>query len=141
MRMTWDPRTDAKLLRGILKYTKLGKKGHEELAAYMGCTVIAIQKRLQKLLATTPRDAPAASPPSTPVQKEKSPGGKASSAANRILTNGPPDLSTPRKRKVLAEWTEEGDDSTCGSPTKRLKPGKAGKIKLENRDVTEDDYA
>ncbi|PGH33826.1 hypothetical protein GX50_03395 [[Emmonsia] crescens] len=144
MRMTWNAPTDAKLLRGILKYAKLGKQGHKELAAYMGngCTAIAIQKRIQRLQGNGPKDASEASPPPTPEQNEKAPSGKASTPTNRMATNGTPGSSPigTKKRKVPADDDDEDEDSTYGSPTKRLKPGKLGKIKLETVDARVDDY-
>ncbi|OAX84061.1 hypothetical protein ACJ72_01565 [Emergomyces africanus] len=102
---------------------------------------MAIQKRIQKLLAIAPKDASGTSIASTPAKQEKSPRGKDSATAGRIPPNGNPDLNTTggRKRKVLAEWNDGDEDSTYGSRMKRQKPGKLGNIKLEKNDATVND--
>ncbi|KLJ06304.1 hypothetical protein EMPG_10288 [Blastomyces silverae] len=149
MPMTWDSPTDAKLLRGILKYAKLGKKGYKELADYMGteCTPMAIQKRIQRLQGAAAKDTPESSPPLTPRQSGKSSRGQTSALTGRTTINGAFDgaagSSTPetKKRKVVAQDHSEDEDSTYDSPTKRLKRGKMGKIKLEPTTETVEHYA
>ncbi|PGH06042.1 hypothetical protein GX51_02633 [Blastomyces parvus] len=144
MSMTWDSPTDAKLLRGILKYAKLGQKGYQELADYMDteCTATAIRRRIEKLQEVGTKDASESSPPLTPNQSGKSSRGQTSALVSRTTIDGAVGPSTPtaKKRKVVAQdhSEDEDEDSTYGSPTKRLKAGKTEKIKLEpNNDAAE----
>ncbi|KAL2361897.1 hypothetical protein RJZ56_005204 [Blastomyces dermatitidis] len=139
MRMTWDSPNDAKLLRGILKYAKLGKKGYQELADHMGngCTAMAIQKRIQKLQGAGAKDASESSPRLTPNQSALTGRTTINEAFDGAARSSTPE---PKKRKMVVQDHSEDEDQTFDSPTKRLKLGKMGQIKLEPTNETVEHY-
>ncbi|EEH43504.2 uncharacterized protein PADG_08429 [Paracoccidioides brasiliensis Pb18] len=126
MPMTWDAPTDAKLLRGILRYAKLGKKAHEELAAYMGleCTAIAIKRRIEKLQSFGFKNQLGTSSVSSP-----SPNGKFNNSPNHTSANGASGSSVKetRKRKLTVINDNSDEDESRNSHSKRIKSEKMGK--------------
>ncbi|KAK2805109.1 hypothetical protein FQN50_006354 [Emmonsiellopsis sp. PD_5] len=134
--MKWDSTAHEKLLMGMLKYTKLGKQGYEELAVYMGdgCTSMAIQKHFQKLRAMYPDDNTQGGPPSTPT---KGANGTPKTPKARTPRSAKTDGSRTgaKKRKVPDSGSDE--DYNDGSPVKREKVDKPV-VKLENVDGEEE---
>ncbi|OJD15677.1 hypothetical protein AJ78_04095 [Emergomyces pasteurianus Ep9510] len=71
VKMKWNAATEAKLLKQIIKNAKLGKKDHEELARFMGCTPRAIREHISQMQKGAPAVESGVSAPSTPVKTAK----------------------------------------------------------------------
>ncbi|RAH62091.1 hypothetical protein BO85DRAFT_474625 [Aspergillus piperis CBS 112811] len=91
MPMTWNEVTDAKLLVGILTTTNVKLDMHA-LAKFMGpgCTVSAVQHRIQRLKDKVSTSGTASSPATTATTTMTSPGNE---------TPTTPTPATPEKRK------------------------------------------
>ncbi|PGH06043.1 hypothetical protein GX51_02634 [Blastomyces parvus] len=121
MKMKWDHAAEAKLLKQIIKNAKLGKKDHEELAEFMGCTPRAIKEHIASMQkAATPKDASGGSGSPSPRKNGKS----------------TPEQRTPasrkgsNKRKSASE--DDENDLVDDSPLK--------KVKAEDSDGTKINY-
>ncbi|KAG5288118.1 hypothetical protein I7I48_10220 [Histoplasma ohiense] len=112
MKLKWDHATEVKLLMQIIKNAKLGKKDHEELAEYMGCTPKAIKEHLFFMRKASLKAESSGSGPSTP---EKGTGEKPT-----------PEKRTPASGKLGSKKRKSaGDDDSKTlvdeSPVKQVK--------------------
>ncbi|KAK2805108.1 hypothetical protein FQN50_006353 [Emmonsiellopsis sp. PD_5] len=126
MPIKWDAEMQAKLFRKIIKNAKLGKKDHEELGEYMGCSAAAIKQYIGKIQRAGPDDDPKTPTPSSPAGSDKQTPKKRTPAASGSGTG------SARKRKNQAFDASNEDPFVDGSPIKRFKAEGDNGVKIED---------
>ncbi|KKZ63226.1 hypothetical protein EMCG_02431 [[Emmonsia] crescens] len=111
VKMKWDNATEAKLLKQIIKNAKLGKKDHEELAEFMGCTPRAIKEHISAMQKGAPNEETGSSGPSTPVKSAKSTPKKQTPASAAV----------GGKKRKSTMCDDENDHQVDDSPVKKVK--------------------
>ncbi|OAX84062.1 hypothetical protein ACJ72_01566 [Emergomyces africanus] len=120
VKMKWDAATEAKLLKQIIKNAKLGKKDHEELAEFMGCTPRAIKEHIVVMQKPAPKHKSEDSAPSTPMKSAK----------------GTPKKHTP-VRKMAGNKKRHSSDGEDDNDEKVLEGLLAKRVKAETSNEIE----